>query len=158
MRTPLSRRDFIKTTAIAGVAVTIGFIAPDTNAVTANGGSALPPDWIGPDGKPKYRLDAIAKVTGQKTFARDFRAADMPGWPNEQSHAFLIHATKADRTFEGIDLSVLGSDLQPDRLVLAEDLERDGVKMPAPEAYGDVILVAKGHTPPMLGHPVALLI
>jgi CO/xanthine dehydrogenase Mo-binding subunit len=158
MRTPLSRRDFIKTTAIAGVAVTIGFIAPDTNAVTANGGSALPPDWIGPDGKPKYRLDAIAKVTGQKTFARDFRAADMPGWPNEQSHAFLIHATKADRTFEGIDLSVLGGDLQPDRLVLAEDLERDGLSMPQPYSYGEVIFVAKGRTPPMLGHPVALLI
>jgi CO/xanthine dehydrogenase Mo-binding subunit len=158
MGTPLSRRDFIKTTAIAGVAVSIGFIAPGAEPTLADGGSALSPDWIGPDGKPIHRLDAIAKVTGQKTFARDFRAADMPGWPKQQSHAFLIHATKADRIFEGLDLSVLGGDLQPDRLIVAEDLERDGVKMPAPEAYGEVILVAKGHTPPMLGHPVALLI
>jgi hypothetical protein len=30
-------------------------------------------DWLKPSGKPKYRLDAIAKVTGEKTFARDYR-------------------------------------------------------------------------------------
>ena len=40
------------------------------------------------------------------TTVSDFRARDLPGWPSEQSHAFLIHATQADRTFEGIDLSV----------------------------------------------------
>jgi CO/xanthine dehydrogenase Mo-binding subunit len=158
MGTPLSRRDFIKTTAVAGVAIRIGFIAPDADAITIDGGSALTRDWIGPDGKLKYRLDAIGKVTGQKTFARDYRAADMVGWPKQQSHALLIHATKADRTFEGIDLSMLGSDLQPDRIVLAEDLERDSVALPDPGSYGEVILVAKGRTPPMLGHPVALLV
>jgi CO/xanthine dehydrogenase Mo-binding subunit len=53
---------------------------------------------------------------------------------------------------------MLGADLQPDRLVLAEHLERDGVTMPDAASYGEVILVAKGRTPPMLGHPVALLI
>lgn len=158
MGPPLSRRDFIKTAAGAGVGFRIGFITPDADAATFDGRSGYAGAWIGPDGKPKYRLDAIAKVTGQKVFARDLRAVDLVGWPRQQSHAFLIHATKADRTFEGIDLSMLSSELQPERVVLAEDLERDGVTMPDPTSYGEVIFVAKGRTPPMLGHPVALLI
>ena len=155
---PLSRREFIKTTVVSGVAIRIGFVSPRSEAAVVGNENALAAGWVGPDGKPKYRLDAIAKVTGEKVFTRDFRAGDMPGWPTQQSHAFLIHATKADRTFEGVDLSALGSDLQPDRIVLAEDLARDGVVMPDAASYGEVILVAKGHTPPMIGHPVALLI
>jgi CO/xanthine dehydrogenase Mo-binding subunit len=103
-------------------------------------------------------VDAIAKVTGQKTFSLDFRARDLPGWPATQSHAFLIHATQADRRFEGIDLASLGSDLQPDRLVLAADLARDGLQVPHPDFYGDVFLVPQGETPRLLGQPVALLI
>lgn len=158
MGTLLSRRDFIKTTAIAGVAIRIDLIAPGAGAQSLDGADALARDWMGADGKPKYRLDAIAKVTGQKTFTRDFRAADIAGWPNQQSHAFLIHAAKADRIFEGINLASLGSELQPDRIVLAEDLERDRLAMPDQASYGEVVLVAKGRTPPMLGHPVALLI
>ena len=158
MGLPLSRREFIKTTVVSGVAIRIGFFAPQSEAAVVGNENALAAGWVGPDGKPKYRLDAIAKVTGEKVFTRDFRAGDMPGWPTQQSHAFLIHATKADRTFEGVDLSALGSDLQPDRIVLAEDLVRDGVVMPDAASYGEVILVAKGQTAPMIGHPVALLI
>jgi CO/xanthine dehydrogenase Mo-binding subunit len=116
------------------------------------------PDWIDAAGNPRFRLDAITKVTGQKSFARDFRARDLPGWPVAQSHAFLIRATRADRRFEGIDLSGLGADLQPDRLVLATDLARDGLQVPRPDFYGDVFLVPSGETPRLLGQPVALLI
>ena len=57
---------------------------------------------------------------------------------------------------EGIDLSVLGNDLQPDRLVTAEDLQRDRVAPHRPTFYGDVFLVPKGETPRLLGQPVAL--
>ena len=89
---------------------------------------------------------------------RDFRARDIPGWPKEQSHAFLIRVARADRIFEGVDLSTLGDDLLPDRLVLAEDLERDGIRMPHADFYGEWFLVPKGKTPHLLGEPVALLI
>ena len=38
------------------------------------------PDWSGGPGQVRFRIDGLAKVTGQKIYARDFRAADMPGW------------------------------------------------------------------------------
>jgi CO/xanthine dehydrogenase Mo-binding subunit len=155
----LSRRNFIKTAAATSVAVKVGFIGARAKAANAHDmGLETSPGWIAPDGNPRYAVDAFARVTGEKVFGRDFRGADLPGWPNEQSHAFFILGTKADRAFDGVDLSVLGADLQPDRLVVAEDLVRDGVHMPDPKWYGEVLLVAKGATAPMLGHPVALLI
>ena len=53
-------------------------------------------------------------------------------------------------------MSALGADLQPDRLVTAEDLARDGVAFPA--FYGDDMLLPAGKTPAYLGHAVAILI
>lgn len=151
----LSRRNFVKAGAAAGVAIKVGFVGAHAALVEDD---TPPPGWINEKGRPRFRLDAIAKVTGEKTFSRDFRAIDMAGWPQEQSHAFLIHATKADREFDSVDLSMLDADLQPDRLVLAEDLIRDGVHVPNPDFYGDLFLVPKGRTPQLLGQPVALLI
>ena len=78
----------------------------------------------------KFRIDGIAKVTGAKVFARDIRAADMPHWPNQQSHAFILRTTLADRIYKGFDLALLGDELQPDRIVTAADLARDGLAFP----------------------------
>jgi len=119
--------------------------------------------WLSQDGQAKYRWDAVRKVTGQKIFARDFRAKDLEGWPQQQANAFLIKATRADRTFEGVDLSRLGTDLQPDRLLYNEDLEADGISVPMPpdlgfQFFGAYFLVPRGRVPPNFGHPVALLI
>jgi CO/xanthine dehydrogenase Mo-binding subunit len=100
----------------------------------------------------------MAKVTGAKTFARDYRARDLEGWPKDQAHAFMIRVTRADRTFEGIDLALLGEDLKPDRVVLHETLVADGIKSPAPDFFGENFFVPKGATPHFLGQPVALLI
>lgn len=161
MTIDISRRNFIKLGTVFGISVMIGRL-PDAFAVEINSGPG-PTDWMSPDGKVRYRWDAVRKVAGQKDFARDFRARDLPGWPGEQAHAFFIKATRADRTFEGVDLSILGPELQPDRLVLHENLVGDGVTMPQAEGlaadfYGKNFLVPKGQTPPLLGHPVALLI
>src|SRR5262245_13482040 len=38
------------------------------------------------------RIDGVPKVTGAKLYASDFRAADLPGWPANTSHAMLIRA------------------------------------------------------------------
>ena len=161
MTIDISRRNFIKLGTVFGISVMIGRL-PDAFAVEINSGPG-PTDWMSPDGKVRYRWDAVRKVAGQKDFARDFRARDLPGWPREQAHAFFIKATRADRTFEGVDLSILGSELQPERLVLHENLAGDGVTMPQAEGlaadfYGKNFLVPKGQPPPLLGHPVALLI
>jgi len=160
----LSRRTFLKAGVAAGVAISVSFRHGSANAAVVDNPRERTPSWIDAHGKPRFRMDAVAKVTGSKTFARDFRARDMPGWPAEQSHALLIHATRADAAFDGLDLSSLGVDLQPDRLVLGDDLERDGLAPPsggavgAPGFYGDMLIVPRGRTPRLLGQPVALLI
>jgi hypothetical protein len=58
-------------------------------------------------GQAKFRIDGIAKVTGAKVFARDVRAADMPHWPKQQAHAFILRTTLADRLYEGFVLAVV---------------------------------------------------
>src|SRR5262249_10821509 len=137
MRSTVTRRDLLHGGIAAGIAFRLNLIGSDAAALQLDPAADAVPGAIDADGRLGYRTDALATVTGEKTFSRDFRARDLPGWPSEQSHAFLIHATQADRTFEGIDLSVLGNDLQPDRLVTAEDLQRDRVAPHRPTFYGD---------------------
>ncbi len=81
----------------------------------------------------------------------------MPGWPREQAHAALLRVARADRVYAGFDLSELGPALQPDRIVTAETLAADGIRMPEPDFYGELLLTS-GATPVFLGQPVAMLI
>ena len=154
----MSRRDFFKTGVVAGISIHVSMFGSPASSTLVDSGEPAPADWLNEKDAPRFRVDAIQKVTGAKTFTRDFRARDIPGWPKEQSHAFLIRVRHADRIVEGVDLSRLGADLQPDRLVLAEDLQRDGVRMPHADFYGEWFFVPKGKTPHLLGEPVALLI
>lgn len=161
MASGISRRDLLKLGTFAGITVMLGRV-PAANALEVHSGPTST-NWIGKDGKARSRWDGVRKVTGQKNFARDYRARDIPGWPEQQSHAFMLKATKADRVFEGVDLSILGADLQPDKVLLQEDLVHDGLNIPQDTNmgegfYGHNILVPKGTTPPILGHPVAILI
>ena len=124
---------------LAGIAV---YIAPfGTRAFASLFEDALltPPAWN--DGVLKYRVDGISKVTGEKVFARDIRARDMPHWPQQQAHALALRVTKADRRYAGFDLAPLGSDLAPDRVVTAADLERDGLDFPS--FYGKDMLLPR---------------
>jgi CO/xanthine dehydrogenase Mo-binding subunit len=157
----LSRRDVIKLGTFAGIAVTLLRPAPAGAAEVHAGPGAG--SWLAPDGRARFRWDALRKVTGEKVFARDFRARDLPGWPAAQAHAVFVKAADATRVFEGVDLSALGPELQPDRLLLHEDLERDGVRIPQPpdlgfQFFGASLLVPRGQVPPFFGHPVALLV
>ncbi len=158
VRADFSRRDFLKNGAAAGVAIKVSYLVASARAELIETPPRPGADWLKSNGKPKYRLDAIAKVTGEKTFARDYRARNLEGWPAQQSHALLLHATNVDLAFDRVDLSILGDDLKPDRLVLHEDLVADGIEIPVPGFYGDVFLVPKGQTARLLGQPVALLI
>ncbi|MBL7406344.1 twin-arginine translocation signal domain-containing protein, partial [Escherichia coli] len=76
----LSRRHFLKAGAAASVAVKVSFLAPPARARLAETGLSAGSPWTAP-GRPRYRLDAVAKVTGAKTFSRDYRARDLAGWP-----------------------------------------------------------------------------
>lgn len=73
------------------------------------------------DGKPIQRIDAIAKVTGAKVFARDVRAKDMPGWPDNQSFALILRIARTDCVYQGLDLSSLPPEARPDRVVTANE-------------------------------------
>jgi len=55
-----------------------------------------PHPWDPKKGQAKVRIDGKAKVTGAKVFARDIRAQDMPHWPQQQAHAFILRTTGAD--------------------------------------------------------------
>ncbi|GAB5378623.1 MAG: xanthine dehydrogenase family protein molybdopterin-binding subunit [Acuticoccus sp.] len=115
------------------------------------------PGWSG-DGlaHPRYRIDGHAKATGAKLYARDFRAADIDGWPDETDHAMLLLASDATHRFLRLDLSVLGPDLQPDKIVEAEDLRAAGIA--AKGYFTQELMCPKNETPAYLGQPIALLI
>ncbi|WP_249277743.1 MULTISPECIES: xanthine dehydrogenase family protein molybdopterin-binding subunit [unclassified Pandoraea] len=152
----LSRRGFLKASVIAGISVYIAPLGSRAFAALFEDKNLTPVAWDAATGQAKFRIDGTAKVTGAKIFARDVRAADMPGWPKQQAHAFVLRATQADRPYLGFDLARLDDGLKPDRVVTADDLARDGVAFP--EFYGDDMLLPAGKTPAYLGHAVAILI
>ncbi|MFM9433011.1 CO/xanthine dehydrogenase Mo-binding subunit [Janthinobacterium sp. CG_23.3] len=156
VKAELSRRTFLKAGVVAGVAVYVAPFGDEAFAALFEEKILTPIAWDGKNGQVKFRIDGIAKVSGAKVFARDIRARDMPHWPQQQSHAFMLRTTKADRSYDGFDLALLGADLQPDRVVTAEDLARDGVEFPA--FYGSDMLLPVGKTPAYLGQAVAILI
>lgn len=154
-----SRRQFLKTSMVAGVGVYVANLGSPAFAALFEEGILAPTDaaWDAEAARMRFRLDGVSKVTGAKVFARDIRARDMPHWPDRQSHAFILRTTHCDRTYEGFDLARLeAEDLLPDRVVTAQDLERDGIVVP--EFYGPDLLLATGQTPSYLGYPVAILI
>ena len=102
------------------------------------------------------RVDGPAKVTGSKLYASDFRAADLPGWPPNTSHALLIRATDATHVFTGVDLSRLSGALKPSRVVTAADLAGAGIRVP--EFFAGDLFCPTGKTPLYLGQPLVMLI
>ena len=94
MRT--SRREFVKGATASGIALSLSRLAlaeepPFAARETLPGRQAWNPAATGVG-----RIDGVAKVTGAKLYASDFRASDLPGWPANTSHAF---ARRTRRTF-----------------------------------------------------------
>jgi CO/xanthine dehydrogenase Mo-binding subunit len=151
-----SRREFVKGATASGIALSLsrlalaeepGFAARET----LPGRQAWNPAATGVG-----RIDGVVKVTGAKLYASDFRAADLPGWPQATSHAMLIRAADATHIYSGMDLSRLSGALKPSVVVTADDLARTGMRVP--EFYAGDLLCPVGKTPLYLGQPVALLI
>src|SRR5215472_9442759 len=151
-----SRRDFVKLLTSSGIALSVSRLAlaeqPDFAAREILPGRQA---W-NPAATGAGRIDGVAKVTGSKLYASDFRAADLPGWPAKTSHAMLIRATDATHIYDGIDLSRLSGALKPSVVVTAEDLERIGTRVP--EFFAGDLFCPLRKTPLYLGQPIALLI
>ncbi|HEY2530964.1 MAG TPA: xanthine dehydrogenase family protein molybdopterin-binding subunit, partial [Xanthobacteraceae bacterium] len=154
MRT--SRRDFVKLLTSSGIALSVSRLAlAEQTGFAAR--EVLPGrgNW-NPAAGGHGRIDALPKVTGAKLYASDFRAADLPGWPQNTSHAMLIRTPDATHVLTGIDVSLLTGALKPSVVVTAADLARIGARVP--EYYAGDLLCPVGKTPLYLGQPVAMLI
>lgn len=153
----MSRRGFLKQCVVGGIAV---YSAPllfgSDKFKEYTNSNFLQNEWKGDLVKPKFRFDAIAKVTGEKIYSRDYRSQDIESWPKKQSYAFILRVTKANRIFEGINLSSLTDNMKPSIIITEETLKKDHVDFPA--LFGKEMLLAKGKVPDYEGQEVAILI
>ena len=151
-----SRREFVKWVTASGIALSLSRLARRRRPASrrarrcrdASAGTRRP--------TAPGRIDGVAKVTGAKLYASDFRAADLPGWPAKTSHAMLVRAPDATHVYTGMDLARLSGALKPSVVVTADDLEKIGTRVP--EFYAGDLFCPVGKTPLYLGQPVALLI
>src|SRR6202022_2922467 len=152
----ISRRDFVKSATASGIALSITPLAMAEEPNFAARETLPGREGWNPAATGVGRIDGVAKVTGAKLYASDFRAADLPNWPQTTSYAMLIRAADATHVYDGLDLSRLSGALKPSVVVTAADLARIGVRVP--EFYAGDLLCPVGETPLYLGQPVALLI
>jgi len=151
-----SRREFAKWVTASGIALSMSRLT-SANEPTFAARETLPgrQRW-NPAATGVGRIDGVAKVTGAKLYASDFRAADLPGWPAHTAHAMLIRTANATHVYAGIDLSRLSGALKPSSVVTATELTRIGARVP--KFYSGDLFCPVGKTPLYLGQPVALLI
>jgi CO/xanthine dehydrogenase Mo-binding subunit len=150
-----SRREFVKWVTASGIALSLSRLGSAEEAGFA-ARETLPgrQNW-NPAANGAGRVDGVAKVTGAKLYASDFRAADLPGWPANTSHAMLIRAPDATHVYAGMDLARLAGAMKPSVVVTAADLEKIGTRVP--EFYTGDLFCPVGKTPLYMGQPVALL-
>lgn len=159
MQTPnnLSRRGFLKQCVIGGITIySAPMLFSSDKFKEYTNTTLLQNDWKGDLGKPKFRFDAIAKVTGEKIYGRDYRSQDIKGWPKKQSYAFILRVNKANRVFEGLDFSSLSNEMKPAVLITAQTLEKD--KIGFPSFFGNDMLLPAGKVPAYEGQEVAVLV
>jgi len=127
----------------------------------------------GTAGHATQRIDGLAKVTGQKVFARDFSAADM-GWQGQQWYALFARALTTSQSFDKLDLSALPAAAMPTKVIYGDELhatarapliigKRDlhldqKNSFDKPGSYIYDLMVKRGHAPDFLGQAVALML
>ena len=152
----ISRREFVKSVTASGIAISVSPLAIAEEPSFAARETLPGRQAWNPAANGMGRIDGVPKVTGAKLYASDFRAADLPGWPQNTAHAMLILVPDATHVYTGMDLSRLSGALKPAVVVTAADLARIGTRVP--EFYAGDLFCPVGTTPLYLGQPVALLI
>src|SRR5437763_5987158 len=141
----ISRRKFVKWITASGIALSLSRLAlAEESEFVAR--ETLPGRgrW-NPAATGTGRIDGVAKVTGAKLYASDFRAADMPGWPARTSHALLVRAPDATHVFAGLDLARLSGARKPSMVMGAPELAQNGIGVP--EFYAGDLFCPVGKTP-----------
>src|SRR5580704_1167489 len=145
LRMGISRRAFVKLATSSGIALSVSRLAAAQEPAFAIRETLPGRQRWNPAAAGMGRIDGVAKVTGAKLYAADFRAADLPGWPAETSHAILIRAPDATHVYTGMDLARLSGTLKPSAVVTADDLARIGTRVP--EFYAGDLFCPVGRTP-----------
>jgi len=151
-----SRREFVRWVTASGISLSLTRIGAADNVAFATRETLPGRHSFNPAVGGAGRVDGVAKVTGAKLYASDFRAADMPGWPSHTAHAILVRAPDATHVYIGMDLGRLDGALKPAVVVTSVDVERSKIRVPA--FYAGDLFCPVGKTPLYLGQPVALLI
>jgi CO/xanthine dehydrogenase Mo-binding subunit len=151
-----SRREFVKLATASGIALGLSRLAAAEDRGFAASQTLPGRQTWNPAATGAGRVDSIAKVSGAKLYASDFRAADLPGWPANTAHALLVRTDNATHVYTGIDLSGFGGALKPSVVVTAAELATGGTRVP--DFYKGDLFCPVGKTPLYLGQPVALLI
>src|SRR3954453_20048533 len=126
----LSRREFGKWVSASGIALSLSRLESAEAAGLPPRASLPGREGWNPAANGAGRVDGVAKVTGAKLYASDFRAADLPGWPANTSHAMLIRAPDATHVYAGMDLARLSGAMKPAVVLTAADLEKIGARVP----------------------------
>src|SRR6476619_3674135 len=126
----ISRREFVNSVTASGIALPMSRLAIAQEPGFAARETLPGRQHWNPAATGAGRIDGVAKVTGAKLYASDFRAADLPNWPRATSHAMLIRAPDATHVYGGLDLSHLTGAFKPAAVVTAVDLARIGVRVP----------------------------
>ncbi len=105
------------------------------------------------------RIEGLAKVTGAKIFARDFRPRDFE-WPVEHWHVLLLRARYCDRPLASVDPAAFPEVFRPVKIVQAADLAATkikSIKQGALFKFGKWWLVEAGQIPEYTGQVIAIL-
>ena len=149
-----SRREFVKWVTASGIALSLSRLAVAQERDFD--GAAGTAEMESGGERRRGRIDGVAKVTGAKLYASDYRANDLPGWPATTSHAMIVRAADATHVYTGLDLSRLDGKLKPAVVVTSADFDKAGARVP--EFYAGDLFCPVGTTPLYMGQPVALLI
>ncbi len=157
-----SRRKFItKTVLSGGILFTFKQLSFGTlfaNSFEDKASSKTDPSfgWGSIPGRASYRYEGLAKVMGQKIFARDFSAADFENWPRYEMHGLVLRAPLVGKSFQGLNFSHIQKSLRPIVVITDKELRLNHIKVP--EFFKPRLIGRLGHSPDYLGQPLAILL
>lgn len=126
--------------------------AGQSGANASGGGTG----WAPQPGVAKQRIDGLPKVLGEKIYARDCRARDLPGWPGEERLLYPLRCNQIDHKLVDYDLSMLPKELTPMKVIDYQTLLDDNMSLAG--GMDKPFFARKGRAPDYYGQPVAILI
>jgi CO/xanthine dehydrogenase Mo-binding subunit len=163
---PVKRRTVLKI-LVGGASVSLGVTSIPAAAhafpiigncgTQPTGGSLAPaPAWAPVAGVAKWRIDGLCKVMGKKIYARDYHAADLPGWPDNEQFLYAIRCNRNDQIVTGYNLDMLPAGLKPSMVIDAALLRAKMIQ--TPDNMSKPFFVSPGSAADYYGQPVAMLI